>query len=187
MRSSTRAPWGCGLACALFVATAVLADSPGGPVLIAATAAEVLAAVRAPGAAVTLVNVWATWCVPCREEFPDLLRLRQAYAGRGLRVLFVSGDFDGERAQVDTFLREQGIEFATYLKAGSDMEFIDAFDPQWTGALPATFIYDRHGTLRHSLLGKSSYATFEAKVKSALAEALPSTHTGADPIRPNDS
>jgi thiol-disulfide isomerase/thioredoxin len=171
----------------MLVATAAAADLLAGPALIAVTAPEILAAVRAPGAAVTLVNVWATWCVPCREEFPDLLRLRRAYADRGLRVLFVSGDFDGERAQVQTFLREQGVEFATYLKAGDDMEFIDAFDPRWTGALPATFIYDQHGTLRHSLLGKSSYATFEAKVQSALAEALPPTRGGADPVRPSGS
>lgn len=132
------------------------------------TAAELLAAVRAADAKAVLVNVWATWCIPCREEFPDLLRLRRAYAGQGLKVLFVSGDFSTERAAAAAFLTEQGVDFPTYIKTGDDMQFIDAFDPQWSGALPATFIYDRTGTRRHALLGKSTYAQFEEKVRDVL-------------------
>ncbi|MGH7787845.1 MAG: TlpA disulfide reductase family protein [Candidatus Binatia bacterium] len=133
-----------------------------------ATAAEVLAAVRAADAEAVLVNVWATWCIPCREEFPDLMRLRRAYADQGLKVLFVSGDFSTERAAAAAFLTEQGVDFPTYIKTGDDMQFINAVDPQWSGALPATFIYDRSGTRRHALLGKSSYAQFEEKVRDVL-------------------
>ena len=50
------------------------------------------------------------------------------------------------------------------------MQFIDAFDPQWSGALPATFIYDGSGTRRHALLGKSTYAQFEEKVRDVLKQ-----------------
>ncbi|MEO8603545.1 MAG: hypothetical protein ABI629_13300, partial [bacterium] len=62
----------------------------------------------------------------------------------------------------------QGVDFPTYIKTGDDMQFINAFDPKWSGALPATFIYDGTGQLRHALLGKSSYAQFEAKVLDVL-------------------
>ena len=52
---------------------------------------------RAP---LTLVHVWATWCVPCREELPIVLRVRQAYTNRGLEVILVSADPPDTRAAV---------------------------------------------------------------------------------------
>ena len=133
-----------------------------------ATAAQVLDAVRAAQAKVVVVNVWATWCIPCREEFPDLMRLRRDYRAKGVDVLFVSGDFSSERDAATAFLTEQGVDFPTYIKTGDDMAFINAFDPKWSGALPATFIYDGQGKLRHALLGKSSYEQFEAQVLDVL-------------------
>ena len=63
------------------------------PALVPATADTVFQEVRKPGASVTVVNVWATWCQPCREEFPDLLKLRRAYARQGLRLVLVNADF----------------------------------------------------------------------------------------------
>jgi thiol-disulfide isomerase/thioredoxin len=153
------------LAAALLAPTAVSAAAPAP---LPAGAGDILKAVRAPGAQAVLVNVWATWCIPCREEMPDVLRLRRAYADRGLRLVLVSADFASDRDQASAFLGEQGVDFPTYLKTGSDMEFIDAFDPQWSGALPATFIYDRAGHLRHSIYGKGSYEQFEDKLRDVL-------------------
>lgn len=135
---------------------------------IPATASQVLDAARAAKAKAVVVNVWATWCVPCREEMPDLLRLRRDYAERGVALLLVSGDFASERAQAAAFLTAQGVDFPTYLKTGDDMAFINTFDPQWSGALPATFVYDGDGRRRHALLGKTSYAQLEAKVLEVL-------------------
>ena len=146
-------------------------DSPAAakPPVLPASAADVLQAVRAPGARVVLVNVWATWCVPCREEMPGLIRLRRAYAERGLRLVLVSGDFSSDADQAAAFLSEQQVDFPTYIKKGSDMEFIDAFDPQWSGALPATFIYDGQGRLRFTIHGKASYEELEQKVRDVLS------------------
>src|SRR5262245_4465900 len=53
---------------------------------------------------VVLVNFWATWCVPCREEFPDLSRLQKAFAGKGLRIIGVSTDFARETDRKSTRL-----------------------------------------------------------------------------------
>lgn len=157
------------IALALLAAT-LLAATPTAPPPAPATGEQILDAVRAANNKVVVVNVWATWCIPCREEFPDLLRLRRDYQDRGVKLLLVSGDFAGEREQATAFLSEQGVDFPTYIKTGDDMQFINTFDPKWSGALPATFIYDGQGRLRHALLGKSSYAQFEAKVLDVLQQ-----------------
>ena len=66
--------------------------APGGPSLAPATAQQVLAAVRRPGARGVLVNVWATWCLPCRKEMPELEALRPRLAERGIDLVGVSVD-----------------------------------------------------------------------------------------------
>lgn len=136
--------------------------------LAPATSKEILAAVRNAGAPVVLVNVWASWCGPCREEFPDLVKLARNYQGKGLKVIFVSADFDSEADAAKKFLARQGVDWPTFHKAEKDEAFIEAFDKRWSGALPATFVYDGHGTLRHFLEGKNSYAMFEEKVLEVL-------------------
>ncbi|HYM81181.1 MAG TPA: TlpA disulfide reductase family protein, partial [Candidatus Limnocylindria bacterium] len=100
---------------------------------------------REPGAEVVLVNIWATWCAPCREEFPDLMRLNERYRDRGLRLILVSADFEDQLPLARRFLAKQGVDFPSYLKTGDDMRFINAMDSRWTGALPATLIYDGRG------------------------------------------
>jgi thiol-disulfide isomerase/thioredoxin len=145
------------------------ADTPAGAVRITrAGADEILRAVRGSGAAATVVNMWATWCIPCREEFPELLRLRDEYARRGVALVLVSGDFDATLPEVEKFLAERGVR-ETYLKQGNDTDFINAFDREWSGALPATFVYDRAGTRRHSILGKTTYEALGEKVSAVLA------------------
>ena len=69
-----------------------------------ATAGQLREVVRAGGARVVLLNVWATWCVPCREEFPDLMRLRREYRERGLRLVLVSADTDSQLPAARQFL-----------------------------------------------------------------------------------
>lgn len=154
------------------LAAAAPAQTPGPAAnLVPASAADILRAVNAPGAAVVIVNVWATWCLPCREEMPDILRLRRAYAARGLRLILVSGDFSADAEPAAAFLREQGVDFPTYLKNENDMEFINALDPHWSGALPVTFVYDGVGHLRRSVYGLASYDRLQQEVESVLSAA----------------
>jgi thiol-disulfide isomerase/thioredoxin len=145
--------------------------------LIPATAPEILGVARASTSRAVLVNVWATWCLPCRKEFPDLVRLARDYAKTGLKVIFVSGDFAGERSQVEEFLAANGVTGDTYLKTGKDEEFIDAFDPAWSGALPATFIYDGTGSLRHSILESASYERLEKLIAPLLDGKEPASES----------
>ncbi|HYM81037.1 MAG TPA: TlpA disulfide reductase family protein, partial [Candidatus Limnocylindria bacterium] len=144
---------------------------PALPEIRPATSDAVLAAVREPGAEVVLVNIWATWCAPCREEFPDLMRLNERYRDRGLRLVLISADFEDQLPLARRFLAKQGVDFPSYLKTGDDMRFINAMDSRWTGALPATLIYDGRGDLRHFWEGRASFEKFEQTVLDVLSEA----------------
>ena len=143
--------------------------SSASPPLSSASFEEVLGAVRQPGARAVVLNVWATWCGPCREEFPDLIRMERDYRDRGLRMVLVSADFEDQQEEARQFLADQGVGFASFIKTGDDMAFIEALDPRWTGALPATFVYDGRGTLRHFQEGRTHYAALETLVVAAMS------------------
>jgi thiol-disulfide isomerase/thioredoxin len=142
-----------------------------GPPVVAGDARTILAAVRAPGARATLVNVWATWCQPCRAEFPDLMRIERAYRDRGLRFVLVSADFDSSAPRA--YLAGHGVRFGSWFKEDDDQRFIDAFSPQWSGALPATFVYDAGGRLVRFWEGRAEYAAFDEAVQLAMAAPPP--------------
>jgi thiol-disulfide isomerase/thioredoxin len=138
------------------------------PTVTPATSKEVLAATRDSGAKVVLVNMWASWCGPCRMEFPDLVKLQKDYASRGLKVVFVSWDDRAEDAA--RFLAKQGMTTASFIKSSAqgDQDFINAISPKLTGAIPATLIYDNTGKLRDLWEGAVSYEEFSQKVNSVL-------------------
>lgn len=102
------------------------------------------------GARPLLVNFWATWCVPCRDEFPDLVKINADYAKRNLEVITISLDDPSEiKTSVPEFLRESRAgELPAYLLNVIDPDIaINLIDPQWRGALPATFLYDASGRM----------------------------------------
>jgi thiol-disulfide isomerase/thioredoxin len=107
---------------------------------------------RAPGkdARPLLLNFWATWCEPCRDEFPDLVRIKADYETRNLDLITVSLDDPAEiKTSVPEFLREMGAGAmpAYLLNVIEPQEVVDAIDPQWGGGLPATFLFDPTGKL----------------------------------------
>jgi len=148
--------------------TAAPATGEREPEVVPVTAAQLGEVVAAARGNVVLVNIWATWCHPCREEFPYLVRLQRELHGQGFELVLVSADFDNQLPKVTEFLAGQGVDFPTYRKIGSDGEFIDGLDPRWSGALPATFVYDRSGTLRDFWEGDLSYQGFLERVRPWL-------------------
>lgn len=119
---------------------------------------------------VVLVNFWATWCVPCREEFPDLVRLEKAYRDRGLRVLGVSTDLAKDLPKIEKFLAAGHPDFPNYRKksGGDDQDFIESADEKWGGELPFTVLYGEDGKKARTLSGKQSYADLERAVSALL-------------------
>jgi thiol-disulfide isomerase/thioredoxin len=116
-----------------------------------------------------LVNFWATWCVPCREEFPALVRLHQTYRQRGLSLVAVSMDEPESVPEIEKFLKEQGAGFGSYRHNFADFgAFVDRVNPRWIGAIPASFLYDREGKLVASWQGATTYEEFERAVLAHL-------------------
>jgi thiol-disulfide isomerase/thioredoxin len=129
--------------------------------VIPADAKTVLKSVRKPGAKAVLLNVWATWCEPCREEMPDIVRFYRENQQRGLRLVLVSGDSIEEKASVEKFLSEQGVHFPTFIKTGSDMDFIDGIDSRWNGDLPVSLLFDAQGNRVHFWSGKVAFEVLQ--------------------------
>jgi thiol-disulfide isomerase/thioredoxin len=128
---------------------------------------------------VVLINFWATWCEPCVEELPALMKIAQQFQPQGLQIFFVSidepEDIDGK---VLPFLKAQGVAFRTYIKRTKDDEaFINAIDKKWSGAIPATFIYDTNGTLVKRLVAQQSFETFAEAVRPLLPASSPSKNS----------
>ena len=142
--------------------TALLADEHF--VIEAVDARQLVREVRHIDADFVVVNFWASWCLPCRKEFPEFIRYDQATADAAVR--FVSLDFDDEVNLAADFLREQGITGTTYMKTGRDQEFIDSISSDWTGAIPATAVYDRAGNLLTFWEGMVDYEDLSARVEA---------------------
>jgi thiol-disulfide isomerase/thioredoxin len=121
---------------------------------------------------VLLLNVWATWCEPCVREFPVLVRLHRKYAKQGLEVISVTVDSpETVRTAVRPFLARQRPGFPVFIKKTEDDEkFINRLDPEWSGAIPATFIYDRQGKKRFTHIGEPDVTVLESELKQLLAE-----------------
>jgi thiol-disulfide isomerase/thioredoxin len=120
---------------------------------------------------VLAVNFWATWCVPCRDEMPDLIAVGRKLSGSGVDVALVSADFTSAIPTVERFLRRLAAPFPSFLEQSADPQtFIDAVDPKWGGELPHTAVYSRDGTLRLSLASRQSAAGFEKAFRQVLRE-----------------
>ncbi|HEV7683270.1 MAG TPA: redoxin domain-containing protein [Pyrinomonadaceae bacterium] len=102
-----------------------------------------------------LVNFWATWCIPCRVEFPDLIKIDKDYRKRGLEFIAISLDDAAEReTTVPKFLRELKAQMPVYLLNVPDPDpAINSVDPEWGGVLPATFLYNNKGEVVYKHFG----------------------------------
>lgn len=119
------------------------------------------------GKKAVLINIWATWCVPCVEEFPEIVKLQRAYPEK-LKVIFVSADFSDSRDRALQFLKDQNVDWTTYFKAEDDQPFIAAVSEKWTGALPFTKVIGINGKVVESWEQSASYEKFEHHVKTAI-------------------
>ena len=103
-----------------------------------------------------LVNFWATWCDPCREEFPDLVKIDTDYGAKKLNFVAISLDDVSDLATaVPKFLKEMKATMPVVLLSVNDPEpAIKMVDAAWDGQLPATFLYDQQGQVVFKYFGR---------------------------------
>jgi thiol-disulfide isomerase/thioredoxin len=100
---------------------------------------------------IVVLNFWATWCGPCRQELPLLSTLSQQYAGKNVRFIAASANEEKDRAKVDEFLKQNPLAFDVWL--GADLDMLDR--AALGNVLPATLILDDQGEIVARIMGQA--------------------------------
>jgi thiol-disulfide isomerase/thioredoxin len=118
-----------------------------------------------------LVNFWATWCSPCREEFPDLVKIDAEYRGK-IDLFTISLDFiEDINTAVPKFLSEMKAEMPTYLLISADENtLISSITKDWSGGLPFTILYNEKGEITYFRQGKVNHETLKDEIEKTLGE-----------------
>ena len=114
---------------------------------------------------VVLLNAWATWCGPCRQEIPELRSIQAKYAKAGLVVVGVTVDSEGTEAQIDDFVKEFRMDYPLWRDPAERISAQYAIM-----GLPATFLIDRRGIIRWKSTGvvAPGDTTLERAIRAAL-------------------
>lgn len=117
-----------------------------------------------------LLNLWATWCPPCRAEMPYFQELSREYGPRGLNVVGVSVDNAGARDLLEAFLVEAGVDYDILLDPA-----MVSMDQLGVLGLPATFLVDTDGVVRHVRAGpvQEGDTTFTRAIEAILPTGAP--------------
>lgn len=117
---------------------------------------------------VLFINVWATWCIPCIEEFPDLVKIDEYYKGKDVDIISLNVDFGpGLDSLVISFLEKQNAGFTVFnVKEKSSENIINLLNPEWNGAIPATFIFDKNGKRIVYIPGNEKFPAFRNAIDS---------------------
>jgi peroxiredoxin len=113
---------------------------------------------------VVLLNIWATWCAPCRVEMPSMEQLHRELGPRGLHVVAVSIDDPGSEQAIRDFARQLGLTFEILHDASGGIQ-----KQYQTTGVPETFVIGRDGVIRKKVIGA---APWNSEGNRALFEQL---------------
>ena len=113
-----------------------------------------------------LINFWATWCGPCREEFPDLVKIGKDHKDKIDLITVTLDDVSEINGDVPKFLAEKRSDSPAYLlKAQDESAAIALVSPDWKGALPFTILLNAQGETIYSKQGKFDKDTLVAEIE----------------------
>jgi thiol-disulfide isomerase/thioredoxin len=116
-----------------------------------------------------LVNFWATWCDPCREEFPELVKLDTLYRGKIDTITVSLDDVEDLTRSVPKFLAEMKAEMPAYLlQTDDESAAIQMVSKDWAGNLPLTILYDASGKVAYQRNGKFRFDTVKENIDRVL-------------------
>jgi cytochrome c biogenesis protein CcmG, thiol:disulfide interchange protein DsbE len=127
-----------------------------------------------------VVNFWATWCEPCRDEYPMMVELAKQFKAQGVEVVGVDMDDESDMNLVRRFIARMQPPFPNYRqKPGIDLDkFYDGVNPQWKGTMPQTMFYGKDGNVIGFFLGSRPRAQFEQAFRATLGSAAGSGAAG---------
>jgi thiol-disulfide isomerase/thioredoxin len=120
-----------------------------------------------------LVNFWATFCDPCRDEFPDLVKIDKDYRPQSIEFVTVSLDDFGEiKTSVPQFLVSMKATMPAYLLNVTDPEpAINFIDRRWQGDLPATYLYNEKGEVVYKHIGRVNTAELREAIEKVVKKS----------------
>jgi len=112
---------------------------------------------------VVILDFWATWCVPCKKEIPDFIRLQEKYGSRGLQIVGIS--VDDSMAQAKKYATEMKMNYPILLAEGKE-DILRAYDP--ITSIPVSVIIDRQGRIAARHVGIATLDVFEKEILPLL-------------------
>jgi thiol-disulfide isomerase/thioredoxin len=113
---------------------------------------------------VLIVNFWASWCVPCREEIPEFIEFQKKYRDKGLTFVGIAVD---QKERAAAFSKEMAINYPVLVGDMKAMALAEAAGNA-QGALPFTVVIDRNGKITGTKLGRLSQSKLESMVEPLL-------------------
>ncbi|HLG13324.1 MAG TPA: TlpA disulfide reductase family protein [Blastocatellia bacterium] len=175
-KQTSRVPWFVGLGLVGVVAIAGISmtacNKGGNPVSVSPVPVEtasVSQSLEAYRGKVVILDIWATWCGPCRMEIPDFIKLQDKYRDEGLEIVGVSIDpiaqQGGGAPAVAPFMRKYRINYSIWMV--NTAAALGPYMPSG-GSIPTTFVLDRDGRTVRTLVGAKPASVFENEIKQLL-------------------
>ena len=115
------------------------------------------------------IKFWATWCKPCREEFPALVAAYKEFQPKGVEFITVSTDSSSESKKVSPFLQEMRAEMPAFLLQVKNKYTMFSLMPFWTGSLPFLVLYDADGKVSYAKTGTVDAQILKSQIELALS------------------
>ncbi len=118
---------------------------------------------------ILLLNIWASWCLPCKREFPDLVKLAEKYKNAPVEIVGLSvDDREDLKTEVIPFLQSNNVNFKIYIQNFRKLDELIDFFPGWEGAIPLTLIYDKKGNQKKFIIGMRNFEFFDQAIQEVL-------------------